>query len=132
MCLQGCAEQLLLSALVSHFAPPDGAAAAAAAAGSPTSRALSLWHSHDELREALISLLLKDIALASYVFGQMHAVAPELLSPEETAVLSAVTMPEFVATWSGADSLGEAVAMSPRGGRATATASGLHLDLALC
>ena len=130
MCLQGCAEQLLLSALVSHFAPPDGAAAAAG--GSPASRALSLWHSHDELREALISVLLKDIALASYVFGQMHAVAPELLSPEETAVLSAVTMPEFVATWSGADSLGEAVAMSPRGGRATATASGLHLDLALC
>ncbi len=122
------AEPLLISALLSALRVSKAPQSSGSEMGEPqvadhTLTVKTMWHTSDDLRDVLVPLLLKDIAFASFIFESLPAAAAAaaaadtaFVSASQAAVLGQMTMDEFIATWSGAASLGVSTG---RGGSAS-------------
>lgn len=122
------AEPLLISALLSALRVGEAPQTPSGQMDAPqeADHALTvknMWHASDDLRDVLVPLLLKDIAFASFIFESLPAATAAaaaadtaLVSTSQAAVLGQMTMDEFIATWSGAASLGVSTG---RGGSAS-------------
>lgn len=127
------AEPLLTSALLSALRVREAAQTPnsetdPSQAADHALTAKNMWHTSDDLRNVLVPLLLKDIAFASFIFESLPAEAAAAAAADKTpasasqaAVLGQMTMDEFVATWSGADSLGVST------GRGGSVSSGMRV-----
>ena len=68
-----------------------------------------LWDARVDVRDALLQLLMKDIALGTFVFESMNQSAAGMLAPDEIQLVRAVEMHTFVSCWSGSGGLGERI-----------------------